>query len=302
MSSISFSIIIPLYNKSRTITQTLDSVCSLAWDHYEVVVVDDGSTDDSPEIVNSYSSERIKLYRKTNGGVSSARNYGAQKASNPWLIFLDADDLLFPEALQVFGDLIERYPRDEVFVGNFQYKRNENMVTRYCRKEFVSEHPSRDIWLFHIYMRPGSFCINTHSFSISGGYDERMSFNEDFEYCMRLAQLFRIVSTPKMVMEYVTDENEARKKIHPLENNFCYYIPYMNITDSFVRYGYYQRLLVSIKRYKENNETHAFNTLTEIKRSKFGLVYSLKAWIMHRTLITIFRIRSLRKNKRIIEI
>lgn len=76
----------------------------------------------------------------------------------------------------------------------------------------------------------------------------------------------------------------------------------MNITDSFVRYGYYQRLLVSIKRYKENNETHAFNTLTEIKRSKFGLVYSLKAWIMHRTLITIFRIRSLRKNKRIIEI
>lgn len=268
--NIAFSIIIPLYNKSRTITQTLDSVCSLAWDHYEVVVVDDGSTDDSPEIVNSYPSKRIKLYRKTNGGVSSARNYGAQKACNPWLIFLDADDLLFPESLKIFADMIERHPQDQIFAGNYQRMKKGKMVSNKCENEFVSVNPHRDIWYRRFYLRPGAFCCSEHAFKISGGYDERMNYQEDMEYCMRLASLFRVVVSPKLVMEYVTEESEARVKVHPLNKNFSFYLPCMNVSDRYLGYKYYSVLCGSIRKYCQANEQEAVRILSNIKKEKFN--------------------------------
>lgn len=281
----SFSIIIPLYNKAKTISKTLDSITNLEGTDYEIVVVDDGSTDDGPQIVQSYQSNKLKLFRKPNGGVSSARNYGAEKARNSWLIFLDADDLLTMDCLQIFGDLINRFPRDEVFVGNFIQKFPNKTVTRNCKKEFVSENPHRDIWLFRFYMRPGAFCVNKHAFLKSGGYDERMSFNEDFEYCMRLSSLFRVVATPKIVMEYVMDHNEASGKKHPLERNFAYYIPYMNISNTFLKYEYYHKLCSTIKIYKKHNDNTSVGILSDIKLNKFDKLYPLKAWFLSRILL-----------------
>ena len=96
---IEFSVIIPLYNKETTILKTLDSVLAQTYPHFEVVVVDDGSTDRSAELVTSLADSRIRYFKKENGGPSSARNLGVEKAEKEWLLFLDADDLLLGNAL-----------------------------------------------------------------------------------------------------------------------------------------------------------------------------------------------------------
>ena len=92
MGNIRLSIIIPLYNKEKHIKKTIDSVLNQDFSCFELIVVDDGSTDKSAEIVSQIQDNRIRLIQQSNSGVSKARNMGAQIASSSWLIFLDGDD------------------------------------------------------------------------------------------------------------------------------------------------------------------------------------------------------------------
>ena len=88
-----FSIVIPLYNKQDCIRQALDCVFNQSFQDFEVIVVDDGSTDRGAEIVREYKDERLRLVSQKNSGVSAARNAGIAAAHNSWIAFLDADDI-----------------------------------------------------------------------------------------------------------------------------------------------------------------------------------------------------------------
>ncbi len=118
------SVVIPLYNKENYIERTLLSVLDQTYRDYEIVIVDDGSTDRSVEIVEKYtSSEKIRLVRKKNGGPSSARNLGVKQAKGAWIVFLDADDLFLPYTLQCFSDLIKEVGSVKYIVCNY-YEKN----------------------------------------------------------------------------------------------------------------------------------------------------------------------------------
>lgn len=93
MNDIAFSIVIPLYNKEKSITTTINSVLNQTCGDFELIIVNDGSTDTSLEIVQSIKDERIRIINQKNGGVSSARNQGIIEAKFDWIAFLDADDL-----------------------------------------------------------------------------------------------------------------------------------------------------------------------------------------------------------------
>ena len=88
------SVVIPLYNKQEAIESTIHSVLSQTVEPFEIIVVDDGSTDESVSKVCAIKSQKIRLIRKENGGVSSARNVGMSSANGDWIHFLDADDTL----------------------------------------------------------------------------------------------------------------------------------------------------------------------------------------------------------------
>ncbi|MBX0332374.1 glycosyltransferase [Pontibacter sp. HSC-14F20] len=105
-----FSIIIPLYNKEASIAETLHTVLDQTFTAYEVIVVNDGSTDQSLSIVQSFDDRRIKVYTKKNGGVSDARNYGIERANYDYIAFLDADDTWDSNYLEEMNKMIEKYP------------------------------------------------------------------------------------------------------------------------------------------------------------------------------------------------
>lgn len=101
------SVVIPLYNKGEYIKRAINSVLSQTFDDYEIIIINDGSTDDGPEYVFSYSDPRIRLINQDNSGPGAARNRGIYEANGKYVSFLDADDEWLPEFIQKSYDVLE---------------------------------------------------------------------------------------------------------------------------------------------------------------------------------------------------
>lgn len=115
-----FSVIIPLYNKEKYIAHTLQSVLDQTFHDFEIIIVNDGSTDESVKEVEKFHDERIRLVEQTNAGVSAARNRGIEEAKYDLIAFLDADDLWEIDFLQTAFELHEHYPRCDIFALNYK--------------------------------------------------------------------------------------------------------------------------------------------------------------------------------------
>ena len=128
------SIIIPVYNKSNTIAQSIESVIHQLTPEDELLLIDDGSTDNSAEIIKRYLADNVILHHKENGGESDARNYGIEKAQKEWLAFLDGDD--------TFSDnYIENTKKHIALFGN-----NDIVITHMTKRIKGGKTIEKDIW------------------------------------------------------------------------------------------------------------------------------------------------------------
>lgn len=123
------SVVIPLYNKETLISNTLSTVLIQSYQDYEVIVVDDGSTDNSVAEVGKVQDPRIRLIRQQNAGVSAARNRGVEAAKGDLIAFLDADDEWKPEYLATQYHLSQKYPECSVFACNYVFRDATGKIT-----------------------------------------------------------------------------------------------------------------------------------------------------------------------------
>lgn len=107
-----FSVLIPVYNVERYIGECIESVLEQSIDDYEIILVDDGSTDRSLEICERYKSKKVNIFHKENEGLLLARRDGIAKAKGEYCVFLDSDDTIEPNCLETIKDLIEKYSAD----------------------------------------------------------------------------------------------------------------------------------------------------------------------------------------------
>lgn len=126
---IDISVVIPLYNKAAAITSTIQSVLAQSYPYFEIVIIDDGSSDNSVQKVRLIDDKRIKLISKQNGGVSSARNYGIRMAKYEYLAFLDADDYWEPSYLEELINLINDFPNAGLYGLDCVNLWNDNKIT-----------------------------------------------------------------------------------------------------------------------------------------------------------------------------
>lgn len=123
------SVVIPLYNKEKSIASTLRTVLNQTFSDYEIVIVNDGSTDGSVEEIEKVQDDRIRLIHQQNAGVSAARNRGIEEAKGELIAFLDADDEWKPEYLATQYQLSLKYPECSVFACNYEFRDVEGKVT-----------------------------------------------------------------------------------------------------------------------------------------------------------------------------
>lgn len=208
---IEFSVIIPLYNKETTILKTLDSVLAQTYPHFEVVVVDDGSTDRSAELVTSLADTRIRCFKKENGGPSSARNLGVEKAEKEWLLFLDADDLLLGNALETFEKVIARTEGVGIFAANFYWvMKQAKWLYAKDYPEGVVRNPYKD-WFLHRLMPRAGACVIQKGIASDYPYKEYLRRSEDTDVMFDMMRDHPVYRIAVPVMEYRLDDATESK-------------------------------------------------------------------------------------------
>tara|TARA_B100000809_G_scaffold266928_1_gene333139 strand:+ start:3011 stop:3955 length:945 start_codon:yes stop_codon:yes gene_type:complete len=124
-----FSVVIPLFNKEKDVLRTIHSVLNQTFSNFEIIIIDDGSTDKSKFVVNNIKDDRINLFAKKNEGVSIARNFGITNASSKFIAFLDADDYWYPDHLEKLDSLTNLFPNGKWFATAYEKKYHENFTS-----------------------------------------------------------------------------------------------------------------------------------------------------------------------------
>lgn len=169
------SVIIPTFNRRDSISKAIESVLKQTFSDWELIIVDDGSEDDTCEIVKPFLLDsKIQVVIKENQGVSSARNSGAKVAKGDWLIFLDSDDILLFDALETFVVAMKSDLSLKALKSGFNIKQGEVEKTDLPEKG-----------RFHSFI-PGSFILRKELFEAVGGYDEDLKFSENTELFHRI--------------------------------------------------------------------------------------------------------------------
>lgn len=247
------SVIIPLYNKQDYILKSLNSILSQEFNDYEIVIVDDGSTDNSVQIVKSISDKRIRLFRKENGGAASARNYGIKMAQGEWVLLLDADDTLVENMLNIVADLIHKKCFADIFSFN-QYI--ESNGKRYLRKRGYANgyilFPFLSYYKGKLYPGPGSTVIK-RVILLKESYREDLRRYEDIENVFRLMRKYRFYACPKPLFCYNQDSLSGSNRCRVIKEDYiCNLSPEgKSLFEQLAQYKLYKEACLTYPEYVE---------------------------------------------------
>lgn len=220
-----FSVIIPLYNKAQSITNTIDSVLNQSFKEFEVVVINDGSTDKSSDVVKEITDSRIRLINKSNGGVSSARNLGIMEAKYKCIAFLDGDDIWDSKYLETMHQLIVDFPKASFFACHFGIKNKGNILPAndsYTHRGYVSNYFKEAYRIPLVWT--SSVIVKKECFDKIGFFDTKYTRGEDIDVWSRLARNYTLAFEPTLLSYYIQDaENRSNENVGILDNYFVEY-------------------------------------------------------------------------------
>lgn len=209
------SVIIPLYNKEAIIERSLLSVLSQNYDDFEIVIVNDGSTDSSMEIVRSIQDPRITLIEQKNGGPSKARNTGVKHAKGEWILFLDADDELLPGALCYLNNIQHSHNHIELFCCEFYLNSTGNLTLPYEYSDSIVKDNYRSWFYNEIFPRTGA-TMYSKSLVLSFPFNEHIRRYEDFECLFHVFHEAKIFTVHRPILKMnaeFSSASSARKDI-----------------------------------------------------------------------------------------
>jgi O-antigen biosynthesis protein len=190
------SVVTPCYNASATLAETIASVAGQTYSAIEHIVVDDGSRDESWRVIEAHRGRVTGLQLGENGGGAHARNIGAAQARGDYLLFLDADDLLGPEAVAGLVAAVRQHPGTIGYCRWLRWRR-VGRAWQAVPAEIPLPDPAGDPlrgWLQNVWVPPCAVLWRRDSYEKTGGWDERLTLNDDGELMMRaLARGARLV-------------------------------------------------------------------------------------------------------------
>lgn len=231
-----FSVVIPLYNKRDRIAKTLQSVLDQTFRNYEIVIVNDGSTDGSETVVEEFfrkkeldNNPNFRLIHQTNAGVSAARNKGIAEAKSKYIALLDGDDEWKPDYLATQAALIAKYPEAQIFATNYEFRneKGETTPTILRKIKFEGEDGILDNYFEVASCSHPPICsiniVTTKEvYQSVGGFPVGIKSGEDLITWARLVCKYRVAYSLKSLPIFIQtgyQRNEKPKRIPP-ENDF----------------------------------------------------------------------------------
>ena len=250
------SVIIPLYNKEHYIKSTILSVLEQTYNDFEIIIIDDGSTDNSVNIVSEFTDARITMVNQKNAGVSAARNHGLKIAKGDYITFLDADDRWRQGFLKAMYELAQKYPQESVF-GVAQENRPINTLP--SGVTVVDDFCS----YFYCFCT-GSLFFKKEVFEKVGYFRQNVQVGEDFDMWLRIACKYNYVylNEPYLIHPDVTENNLSLirdlSKTYPFWEWYSY--PYTPKTSLF-KYTTDRIISTTSRLVKEKRYSEAFTLL-----------------------------------------
>lgn len=227
-----FSVVIPLYNKENFVESTIKSILDQTFTDFEILLIDDGSTDSSLKIASAFASSKIKIIKhQTNKGLSAARNTGIKTASAQYIAFLDADDCWENTYLESIASLITCYPSAKLFATNYMEIYSDFVAllpksnlaateVNYIITDFFKSSLNQPLYC------PSSLCVDKVIFEKIDFYNEQISYGEDIDFNIRVNACFQLAYSSYPLVKYTMysqnqiTQSGLKNKVIPNFNSF----------------------------------------------------------------------------------
>jgi glycosyltransferase involved in cell wall biosynthesis len=206
------SIVIPVYNGSDYMREAIDSALAQTYQNFEIIVVDDGSVDDTGKIAESYG-EKIRYYKKENGGVASALNLGLKEMRGVYFSWLSHDDAYYPDKLEKqVNFLISQKDKDVVLYGDYALMNENSHVFQNIifNHEMLANKP--EYALLRGSINGNTLLIPKKAFDDCGDFDEKLRTTQDYAKWYEMSKTYKFVHVPEVLAKYRVHENQDTKK------------------------------------------------------------------------------------------
>lgn len=273
-----FSIVIPSYNREKFLAIALNSVLNQSFSDYEVIIVDDGSTDNTKETIKKFCHEKIKYYYQKNQGPAAARNLGVKKSSGKYICFLDSDDRFRKDKLLISFQEIIKNPKFKVFHTQEIWYKNKKILPQ---KKY---HKKPSGFIFKLALRQCSISISTaiikrDLFNDIGFFDQKMLACEDYDFWIRASLKYPVylINQPLTLKE--GGHNSQQSKKYPHLDTFRIYSLEKILETCKLSFGQKKEILFCLKNYcliylngaKKRNKTKEVKKYQKILE-KYGLL------------------------------
>lgn len=202
-----FSIVISLYNKEKYIKSTIESVLSQTFQDFEMIIVNDGSTDDSETIVRHIHDHRIKYFTQENKGASAGRNTAISKSSGMYIALLDADDLWRPTYLETIHQLIQSHPDQHVFATAVTRETSSNAIPSVYS---IKDLKNKGVYLVDYFessyintlLTSSSTVVHHKVFEKIGTYDTSIKSGQDIDLWIRIGLHYKVIFINETLVRY----------------------------------------------------------------------------------------------------
>jgi glycosyltransferase involved in cell wall biosynthesis len=196
------SVVIPCYNQAHFLGEAIESVLAQSHPNFEIVVVDDGSPDNTSEVAARYPG--VRCVRQENQGLAAARNTGLRCSNGSYLLFLDADDRLLPEALEVGLECFDAHPECAFVSGHYREMSVDGSPLPTEKQPHIEEKHYIEILRCNYVITPAVVMYRRSVFDSVGGFNTSSSVrgSEDSDLCLRVARQFPVYCHGKVVADY----------------------------------------------------------------------------------------------------
>ncbi|MDY6898310.1 MAG: glycosyltransferase family A protein [Cyanobacteriota bacterium] len=218
-----FTVVMPAYNAAAYLSQTIESVLSQTFTDFDLIIIDDGSTDDTGVIADRYQKldKRVKLLRQLNQGVSATRNKGINHSNSKYIAFIDADDKWFPNNLKFHFEHLKNNPDLGISYAKVEFlhpdgkhtgKIARGRLTNLQPQHFLYENPT---------MTVSNIVVRKKVFEEVGGFDCSMSYSEDMNFLFKVAcSYWKIEGIDKVLLGYRTTRGGLSSQLYKMEEGW----------------------------------------------------------------------------------